>query len=139
MKHPIIYNPSVCCASDIRAVFARPALETLRMSHRPVYFVIFGETLQGRRFRPSDWSERLAGVMAPFGPPGMAVGRLAYSPYVFPRVIGGVKCVVVDDRLRDSSPLAWKFARDFARDNQLKIAEDIQDIETGVSSGWPEK
>ncbi|MBF1259465.1 MAG: DUF3579 domain-containing protein, partial [Lautropia mirabilis] len=27
-------------------------------------FVIIGETHEGRRFRPSDWAERLAGVMA---------------------------------------------------------------------------
>lgn len=109
------------------------------MSDPPVYFIILGETLQGRRFRPSDWAERLAGVLAPFGPAGTSTGRIAYSPYVFPRVIAGVKAVVVDDRLRDSAPLAWKFARDFAQDNQLKTVENVQDIETGLSSGLPAK
>jgi hypothetical protein len=109
------------------------------MSQPPVYFVIFGETLQGSRFRPSDWAERLAGVLAPFGPPGTIQGRIAYSPYVCPRVINGVKSVVVDDRLRDAAPLAWKFVRDFAQDNQLKTADNVQDILTGVTSGLPEK
>lgn len=39
-------------------------------------FVIIGLTRSGKRFRPSDWAERLAGVMAQFGgePP------VRYSP-----------------------------------------------------------
>ena len=32
--------------------------------------VIHGLTREGRTFRPSDWAERLAGVMAQFRPGG---------------------------------------------------------------------
>jgi len=32
-----------------------------------VEFLIRGVTLDGRPFRPSDWAERLCGVMAAFG------------------------------------------------------------------------
>jgi Protein of unknown function (DUF3579) len=38
-------------------------------------------------------------------------------------VIENVRAVVVDGRLRELEPLAWKFVVDFARDNQLKTEE----------------
>lgn len=82
--------------------------------------VIHGVTSSGQRFRPSDWAERLAGVMAPFRPVGSKGGHATYSPYVMPRLIDGVRCVVVDERLRDLEPLAWNFVCGFARDNDLK-------------------
>ena len=30
-------------------------------------FIIVGLTKEGRKFRPSDWAERLCGVMSAFG------------------------------------------------------------------------
>ena len=83
-------------------------------------FIIHGLTVDGARFRPSDWAERLAGVMAQFRPPGSAPSHLTYSPYVLPIMINGVRGIVVDQRLRDLEPLAWKFVVDFAKDNGLK-------------------
>ncbi len=80
-------------------------------------FVIIGLTVAGERFRPSDWAERLCGVMSQFG----ADQRMRYSPYVQPRTIGGVKCVVVDARLRELEPLAYQFLQNFARDNELQM------------------
>jgi hypothetical protein len=80
-------------------------------------FVIIGLTVEGERFRPSDWAERLCGVMSQFG----ADQRMRYSPYVQPRNIQGTKCVVVDARLRELEPLAWQFLRNFARDNALQV------------------
>jgi hypothetical protein len=85
--------------------------------------VILGVTEEGQRFRPSDWAERLAGVMAQFRPPGSAPSHLTYSPYALPVIIDGERSVVVDERLRDLEPLAWKFVVDFARDNHLKTQE----------------
>jgi len=82
--------------------------------------LIIGVTEEGQRFRPSDWAERLAGVMAQFRPPGMAPSHITYSPYVLPDMVDGVRSVVVDERLRELEPLAWKFVCDFARDNHLK-------------------
>jgi hypothetical protein len=80
-------------------------------------FVIVGLTVDGERFRPSDWAERLCGVMSQFG----ADQRMRYSPYVQPRTIQGVKCVVVDVRLRELEPLAYQFMQNFARDNELEV------------------
>ena len=84
------------------------------------HFVIYGVTKSGGRFRPSDWAERLAGVLAPYRPPGSRASHLTYSPYVIPTVRDNLRCVVVDERLRDIEPLAWKFVHDFAQDNHLR-------------------
>ncbi len=80
-------------------------------------FVIVGLTVDGERFRPSDWAERLCGVMSQFG----ADQRMRYSPYVQPLNIQGVKCVVVDVRLRALEPLAYQFLQNFAKDNDLQV------------------
>ena len=90
-------------------------------------FVIIGETHEGRRFRPSDWAERLAGVMAAFRPrkksgarSGVGQFHLGYSPYVLPSMYQGFKCVIVDRRLHDVEPLAHNFVLNFALDNRLR-------------------
>ncbi|MEJ8836676.1 DUF3579 domain-containing protein [Ramlibacter sp. AN1133] len=85
---------------------------------------IQGLTREGRTFRPSDWAERLAGVMSSFRPGGAQPGsHLNYSPWCIPTVIEGVKCVIVNRALRDYEPMAWDFVMNFARDNELKITE----------------
>jgi hypothetical protein len=38
-------------------------------------------------------------------------------------VINGIKCVIVDERLRDAEPMAWDFVMAFARDNELQVAD----------------
>lgn len=88
-------------------------------------FFIQGITSNGRQFRPSDWAERLCGVMSCFCPEGSR-GRhahLQYSPYVRPTVLDGIKSVVVSEELRNIEPLAYHFVRNFAKDNDLQIIE----------------
>jgi hypothetical protein len=80
-------------------------------------FTIVGVTREGKRFRPSDWAERLCGVMSVFG----ADQRMRYSPYVRPGSHKGDKCVHVDARLHDVEPLAYGFLRHFAQDNELQV------------------
>lgn len=46
-----------------------------------------------------------------------------YSPYVTPGSHKGNRCLVVDYRLRDLEPRAWKFLVDFAEDNNLQTDE----------------
>ena len=79
-------------------------------------FVIMGTTQDGNTFRPSDWAERLAGCMSSFG----GDGRLGYSPFCFPITSAGVRCVVVDIRLKEWELMAYTFLLNFARDNNLK-------------------
>lgn len=86
-------------------------------------FLIVGTTLEGKTFRPSDWTERLAGVMSQFRPGGLRPGiYLGYSPWCHPVVRDGVKCVVVHAALREHNVMAWDFCVNFARDNQLQVA-----------------
>lgn len=85
--------------------------------------VIRGVTVDGRTFRPSDWAERLAGVMAQFRPRGGQVqGRhISYSPWCVPTARDGAKCVVVQAALHAHEPMAWDFVMSFARDNNLQV------------------
>ena len=106
------------------------------MSNPVQHLIIYGVTQAGQRFRPSDWAERLAGGMSQFRPEGSIRNPLTYSPYVVPRVINGVRCVVVDHRLRQLEPLAWKFVTDFADSNHLKTSEtDSDQDETELQAG----
>jgi len=97
------------------------------MASTPLSNQVFirGITRTGRVFRPSDWAERLAGVMAQFRPGGAAArdSRIAYSPWCVPSTLDGAKCVIVDRALRDHEPMAWDFVIGFARDNELQVIE----------------
>jgi len=85
---------------------------------------IMGITQNGRTFRPSDWAERLAGVMSQFRPGGNQPGsHLSYSPWCVPTMMGQVKVVVVHHDLREHEPMAWDFVMNFAKDNDLQVAE----------------
>ncbi len=97
-------------------------------SNKPRQFYIHGVTNSGKVFRPSDWAERLAGAMASFRPGGRGgaggIGAfIGYSPYCVPQVIDEVRCVLVNEALRDIEPMAWDFVMNFARDNDLPVAE----------------
>ena len=107
-----------------------PAMTSLK----PRQFYIRGLTLEGQTFRPSDWAERLASAMSSFRPGGSGGGMsggmsggigafIGYSPYCVPQVVDGVKCVLVSEALKGIEPMAWDFVMNFARDNQLQVAE----------------
>jgi hypothetical protein len=92
---------------------------------KPREIFIRGVTTEGRTFRPSDWAERLAGLMARFRPVGLCrkEAHLGYSPYCVPTLVDGVRCLVVSESLRDIEPMAFDFLLNFARDNQLDVVE----------------
>lgn len=103
----------------------RPARRTMPTT-QPRRIAIQGVTKDGRPFRPSDWAERLAGAMSSFRPEGSAGGIgafIGYSPYCVPRVVDGVRSVIVDEALRGIEPMAWDFVTGFARDNDLVTRE----------------
>jgi uncharacterized protein DUF3579 len=79
--------------------------------------VIQGITESGQPFRPSDWAERLCGMMSVFGEDS----RLSYSPYLQPIMAAGIRCVVVNLQLEQLDPEAFRFLMGFARDNELKV------------------
>jgi hypothetical protein len=79
--------------------------------------IIRGITSSGHTFRPSDWAERLAGILSTFG----LDSRINYSPFVHPITSNGVKCIVVDTKLEQLDGRAWNFVLGFARDNDLVV------------------
>jgi hypothetical protein len=89
------------------------------MPEQAAEFVILGVTRDGKAFRPSDWAERLCGVMAAFG----GDHRMQYSPFVHPITRDGVRCVVVDIRLEQIEPMAYRFLLNFAKDNELRMRD----------------
>ena len=98
---------------------------------------IQGITLAGKTFRPSDWAERLAGVMSSFRPGGPQQGsHLRYSPWCVPTTINNTKCVIVNRALQDYEPMAWDFVMNFAKDNELQLVEAclLPDVPPGVSA-----
>jgi hypothetical protein len=110
-----------------RPSLANRAMPTPTMTTTPPRQVLIkGLTRDGKTFRPSDWAERLAGAMSSFRPEGAAGGigaYIGYSPYCVPNAIGGVKCVIVSEALRDIEPMAWDFVMNFARDNNLQMVD----------------
>ena len=81
--------------------------------------VIQGVTLNGRAFRPSDWADRLCGIMSSFG----GDRQMRYSPFVRPVLLDGVTCVVVEPSLQVVEPRAYRFLLDFAADNELVVID----------------
>ena len=96
--------------------YLTPSTGQRRMPVATDEFIIVGQTHDGKTFRPSDWADRLCGIMSAFG----ADQRMQYSPYVQPINVGGVKCVLIDVRLKELEPMAYNFLINFARDNELK-------------------
>ncbi len=88
--------------------------------------IIKGLTLSGQQFRPSDWSDRLCGVMSAFG----ADEQLRYSPLVTPALRDGLRCVIVRRELAELEPRLFRFFLSFAVDNELQITFDADAVAT---------
>ena len=88
--------------------------------------IIKGLTLSGQQFRPSDWSDRLCGVMSAFG----ADEQLRYSPLVTPALRDGLRCVIVRRELAELEPRLFRFFLIFAVDNELQITFDADAVAT---------
>jgi len=79
--------------------------------------VIKGVTTDGRKFRPSDWAQRLATAVGTLS----ASRRIKYHPKVSISVIDGVNCIVITSDLKDEEPMLFDFLVDFAKSNNLDI------------------
>lgn len=79
--------------------------------------VIEGVTPQGKVFRPSDWAERMSGTLASF-----KNRRIHYSPMLQPSINSeGYRCVLLDPKLKESSPQVYQTIIEFAKNNNLRI------------------
>ncbi|KUY98130.1 MULTISPECIES: DUF3579 domain-containing protein [unclassified Burkholderia] len=83
--------------------------------------LIRGITRAHKTFRPSDWPERLAGVITLFVGERRPGYPCALSRLAMPVVDGGVKCLFVSDELRGVCADAFEFAMQFAADNDLLV------------------
>ena len=79
-------------------------------------WIIEGIMEDGDKFRPSDWVERLSGLVASFGPDH----RLKYGS-VRPCVFKGQKCLLVQEALESEDPSVFAFVKGFALSNHLRI------------------
>ena len=80
--------------------------------------VIWGITHAGRPFRPSDWTDRIAGLTSAFAEDR----KVVYSPLVLPVMVGGVRAVIVGHELEVIEVRLFRFLISFAQDNELQVA-----------------
>jgi hypothetical protein len=97
------------------------------MPTAPRAIIIQGITRSGRAFRPSDWAERLCGVLSTFGQDR----QMRYSSFVHPVLMDGVRCVFVKAELKAVEPRAYRFLLDFAGDNELLVVDPSQPASEG--------
>lgn len=81
--------------------------------------IIKGVTCNGKKFRPSDWAERMSGALSTFG----RDQRIRYSPMLQPLTINGVKCISIDPSLKDIYPEMYSYIMHWVDINQLNITE----------------
>ncbi|MBF0803933.1 MULTISPECIES: GNAT family N-acetyltransferase [Neisseria] len=85
----------------------------------PYEIVIHGTTGNGKVFRPSDWAERLCGILSSFD----KGHRLSYHEWVRPILVDKIRCVAVDKKLEEINPPMFRFLMDFAADNDLRVMD----------------
>ena len=83
--------------------------------------IIIGITEDGKKFRPSDWSKRLAVSAAVFG----VSKRMQYHRYIHPCFIAehNASGVCVYTRLEIEEPGMYEYIMNFAASNNLMIIE----------------
>ncbi len=79
-------------------------------------WLVEGTMQNGRTFRPSDWVDRVSGVLAKFG----ADHRLRYGA-VRPCYVKGKKCLLVQKTLERDDPVAFEYVSTFVRTNGLQM------------------
>ena len=86
----------------------------------PTKVILHGLTQDWRKFRPSDWAERLCGAVASYD----KNRRITFHPCVSLASINGIKCVVVEASLEQDDEMLFEFLIEFATENKLKIEYD---------------
>ena len=84
------------------------------------YTFIKGQTADGRKFRPSDWCDRLVGSVALYAREEADLyDEITNSVCLTDR--DGVKGLVMDNNLCEIEPMLFRFLNSFAKDNNLTI------------------
>jgi hypothetical protein len=112
-------SPATVVAPNLSSPAQSAAQERSPSAPQRPRVIIQGVTTNGRAFRPSDWAERLCGIMSTFE----GDQHMRYAESVRPLMLDGVRCVLVEPSLADSEPRAYRFLLDFARDNELVVID----------------
>lgn len=93
-------------------------------------YIIEGVTEEGHKFRPSDWIDRIASMMASYG----KSQRLVYSSLLHPELYKGTKCLIIDTELEVKNPGMFEYVMHFVKSNNLKMSKvcDINEQELGA-------
>ena len=86
--------------------------------------LIMGQTKEGKKFRPSDWAERLYYTVASYG----KNGRIVFNPLVNLNQEDNSKCFVINTTLRDKDPMIYDFLLDFAVSNELEMRDQNRNL-----------
>jgi hypothetical protein len=93
--------------------------------------VIEGITKEGKKFRPSDWAERMSGALSSF-----KGKRIHYDPRLVPMTNqDGNKCVLLDPDLKESNPGLYQSILEFAKKNELNICGQPSTEENSPTHG----
>lgn len=113
-------------ASGIIAPILTNTIDAIIMSFiQADEIIIHGTTSNGKVFRPSDWAERLCGILSSFNKDH----RLSYHEWVHPILIDKVRCVAISAQLEEINPSMFRFLMDFAADNDLRVMSGKDFIE----------
>jgi hypothetical protein len=78
--------------------------------------IIQGVTEDGRKFRPSDWIDRVASMGASYHKQ-----RLVFSEMLHPELYEGAKCLIIDTELEIKNPIMFDYVMNFVKSNGLKM------------------
>ncbi|BBP45707.1 hypothetical protein THMIRHAS_10800 [Thiosulfatimonas sediminis] len=88
-------------------------------------YIIQGMTEDGRKFRPSDWIDRISSMGASFGDSH----RLVYSDLLHPELFEGQKCLMIDTELEIKNPNMFSYVMNFVKSNGLVMLQVCQNDE----------
>ena len=86
-------------------------------------------TEDGRKFRPSDWIDRIASMGATY-----QKQRLVYSDLLHPELYNGQKCLIIDTELEVKDPCMFQYVMNFVSSNGLKTTKVCEIVEQQLGS-----
>ena len=86
--------------------------------------LIMGQTKEGKKFRPSDWAERLYYTVADY----KKNGRITFNPLVSINNEEQSKCFVINTSLQEKNPMVYDFLIDFAISNELETRDQNRNL-----------
>ncbi|VAW48395.1 PhnO protein [hydrothermal vent metagenome] len=92
-------------------------------------YIIEGVTEDGRKFRPSDWIDRISSMGASY-----RNQRLVYSDLLHPELYNGQKCLIIDTELEIKDPSMFQYVMNFVNSNGLKMSHVCEIVEKKLGS-----